>query len=284
MPVHPHHRNVTRPGHAIRRSERELWHYEGLRVGSTSALRELLDAHHEGMHHLASTYLPITDPAAEETRQQLLRHAWSTAFGGLNMFAWHTTLRAWLFGILVGVGRAASTEPGPPPEGSLLTPAPAGTAHPGSAAQLPWTTWWTPGSWAWVQAWVASRPRDEREVMVLLDVLGWSTEEARDALGRTDVVVAQLHQRLHHDLAAVLSRELGLPAPEVLPGDGPLSDLGGLLAQMPLPAAADPPPQVMADFRRWRVERGLTLSRRLAGRVRRRQLRRHIGRAVLPTA
>jgi DNA-directed RNA polymerase specialized sigma24 family protein len=48
------------------------------------------------MMRVARWYRPDEDGA-----RRLVRQAWVTALGGLDMFTWHTSFRAWLFGILL---------------------------------------------------------------------------------------------------------------------------------------------------------------------------------------
>ncbi len=247
------------------RSLDELWVYEGLRIGSTRAMAALLEQHHAPMARLAALYRP-SDPEA------LVAATWTTALGGLSTFVWHTSFRSWLFGILVAAGRADHpARRAAPPAGRLLAdPARVDTVRPDEPGQLPWTAWWTPTSWAQMQGWLASRPLAEREVVEMVHVLGWSPDEARDALGWTDATLRMLHDRVRADLAARLAAEMG---EEEVAADG----LGALLAQLPGHDGAVAPDALLEEFRRWRKARGLTVSRRLAGQLRRQRRHRQLG-------
>ena len=250
----------------------ELWLYEGLRIGSTRAMARLLELHHPSMARLAALYRP-------EDPEPLVAATWSTALGGLSTFVWHTSFRSWLFGILVAAGRAAHPpRPADVPTARLLAdPERVDTVAPEGPAQLPWTAWWTPSTWARMQGWLAARPLAEREVVELVDVLGWSPDEARDALGWTDATLAGLHERVHDALAGVLAREMGTDAPTP-------TGMGGLLAQLPGHDGATAPPALLDDYRRWRKARGLTVSRRIAGQLARRRRHRQLGQGLIGLA
>lgn len=239
----------------------ELALYEALRVGRLRAFRALVADLDAPMARLAAWYAP-----GEERR--LVRATWTTALRGLSMFTWHTTFRAWLVGILVAHARACATPPvaatpGGAPARVLVAPrvrTPVGA--PPALADLPWTERWGSGSWDGLVAVIDALPRSDRELLVLEDVEGWPAEEARAILGLTgeehDRRLASARQvvvrRLAEDLHAV-------PAPAVPWADA--AEVAALLAQLPAEPPPPPGPELIADFKRWRAERGLTAVRRL---------------------
>lgn len=234
----------------------ELWCYEGLRVGHRRALDALLEAHLADMAQLAGLY--------GTSSRQLLTHAWTVAFGGLPMFTWHTTMRAWLFGIVVGAGRshgAAGAEDHQPPREAVRilagTPEDA-TAGVRSAADLPFTSWWGTDSWRALDAWLRRRPLAEQEAVALIDGAGWSAGEARDALGWTDEHLARLHQRVGQALASALVAETG----GRLPRD-PAAALA-LAGQLTRDVEEAAPEQIREAFHDWRRTRGVSRGKRVA--------------------
>lgn len=176
--------------------------FEGLRLGSTQAFGELLDAYDAPMRRLARLYV------ADEQVGPLVRQTWSTALPGLDMFTWHTTLRAWVTGIFVTYGRAwhtaaegvAGTAPaaapavaaptardGPSPSQDGPTADAAGTRSPDDVpwGSLGWSGLWGPDGWQLLEDVMAAQPMDVREVLWLRDVEAWSWREVLDALGLT---------------------------------------------------------------------------------------------------
>ncbi len=174
--------------------------FEGLRLGSTQAFGELLDSYDAPMRRLARLYV------TEDQVGPLVRQTWSTALPGLDMFTWHTTLRAWVTGIFVTYGRAWHTAaegtagtgtapagavpvapgaPSPPQDRATLD----GTAGTSSDAvpwgSLGWSGLWGPDGWQLLEDVMAAQPLDVREVLWLRDVEAWSWREVLDALGLT---------------------------------------------------------------------------------------------------
>lgn len=186
--------------------------FEGLRLGSTQAFGELLDSYDAPMRRLARLYV------TEDQVGPLVRQTWSTALPGLDMFTWHTTLRAWVTGIFVtygrawhtaaegvtGTGTAAAPAPGAAPGAAPAGAAPVAPGAPsppqdgptadGTAAHSPddvpwsslgWSGLWGPDGWQLLEDVMAAQPLDVREVLWLRDVEAWSWREVLDALGLT---------------------------------------------------------------------------------------------------
>lgn len=251
--------------------------FEGLRVGSTQAFEDLLAAEDAGMRRLARLYVP------EEHVAPLVRQAWSVALPGLDMFTWHTTLRAWLTGILVTYGRAWHLSPArtggtPPPSAAVTVVAPRGQGHAGgtgttgtpvlAADPLPWSSlaWspaWTPGSWEALERALASRPLPEQEVLWLHDVEGWPWREVLDTLGLVADEGAALLHGGREALAVAVAEHLG--AADGGAGDEEQRSAGvaGLLAAL-RPRRSDPVPDagLVRGFVAWRRQRGVRAWRR----------------------
>lgn len=274
--------------------------FEGLRLGSTQAFEELLAAEDAAMRRLARLYVPETEVAA------LLRHTWAVALPGLDMFTWHTTLRAWLTGILVTYGRAArSTGPRSPSSSSwssagapvaavaarapttrvatataaVPTP-PTASTDPIPWSSLGWSGLWSPAGWDLLEAALAARPLPEREVLWLHDVEGWSWREVLDALGLTAAQGEALRHRGRDGLARTVAVHLGedLDDPARGPGDAGsdererLDGVAALLSALrPRQQATTADPGLVRTFTAWRRRRGVAVWRRWrweVGRVR----------------
>jgi RNA polymerase sigma-70 factor, ECF subfamily len=163
-----------------------------LRAGDERAFASLIDRHHGAMLRLARTFVP-TDAVAEEVVQE----TWLAVLGQLDRFEGRSTLKTWLFRILVnraktrGV-RERRTVPfsalsGPDDDGRMVderTPA----ARP----------WCDPERRldslerrAALRAALAALPARQRVVVTLRDVEGLDAEEVCDLLE-----ISQGNQRL----------------------------------------------------------------------------------------
>ncbi|MGJ7441187.1 RNA polymerase sigma factor [Aquipuribacter sp. MA13-6] len=240
--------------------------FEGLRLGSTQAFGEVLDSYDASMRRLARLYVP------EDQVGALLRQTWSTALPGLDMFTWHTTLRAWVTGIFVTYGRAwrssaAGTAPataahtrapalGPPtaraPDGPEVSPDPV------PWGSLGWSGRWGPDGWQLLEDVMATQPLDVREVLWLRDVETWPWREVLDALGLTAAQGRELLVAGRAALAAAVADHVGAdPDPH---GEGRLRTDGvaTLLASL---RPVHPPPVVDRELQRlfatWRRQRGV---------------------------
>jgi DNA-directed RNA polymerase specialized sigma24 family protein len=253
--------------------------FEGLRLGSTQAFEEALHADDATMRRLARLYVADDQVAA------LVRQTWSVALPGLDMFTWHTTLRAWLTGILVTYGRARRPPPAaaPGPPGPIASPAPAGrttqansgglgtAATVGVATEpLPWSTlgWsslWSPDSWGVLEQALAARPLAEQEVLWLHDVEGWEWREVLDTLGLTAAEGADLRHRGRAALSVAVARHVGV-APGVAAAGGEDQRLEGVAALLsdlrPRQQETAPDPQLVRTFTSWRRHRGARAWRR----------------------
>ncbi len=260
---------VQPPGSYPRAMADEGVLFEGLRLGSTQAFEELLRAEGPTMQRLSRLYVP------EEASPRLVRQAWAVALPGLDMFTWHTTLRAWLTGILVTYGRAARLSPAapapthPPAPSTPSTPvaAPTGRTPATPATPVPWATlrWssrWTADSWVAFEGALAALPLPEREVLWLRDVEGWSWREVLDTLGLTAEQGDLLLHRGRSSLLGSIARWLGA-APVDPTGQEPLDGVVALLGGLH-PAAEEtaPDPQLLRMFTAWRRRRGVRAWRR----------------------
>lgn len=249
------------------RSADELALFEGLRLGSERAFRRLVTAHQAPMLRLSALY--ADDAGAQE---ELVRWTWSTALHGLGMFTWHTSFRAWLFGILAAHGRARP--PTAPPTAPAPDPACGGTAAPAAGADLDWAglAWsprWSAEGWQAVERALAALPMAQREVVHLRDIERWPASEADAALGVTADEGGRLLARGREAVRVAVRAWLGLP-PSALADpqrerDGVVELLGLLRPAATGSPDADPAHELVAIFRDWRAARRIPVWRRLRG-------------------
>lgn len=241
----------------VRAGTAEEWAlFEDLRLGSGRAFRRLVDAHDPAMRRLVALHT-TADPST------VVLHAWATALPGLDMFTWHTSLRSWLFGIVLSYATSQATaRPGPP----VHVPAPEPVAEDQAVVwdSLAWSRPWGPGGWAAVDAALASLDSDERSVLWLALAEGWPMQEVCDTVGLTaargDLVLSAATQALTSAVATHLGRS-----------DRPArAALGSLLAASIPDPGRTPDAELTAMFRHWRRDRGLTLWHRLLRRGERR--------------
>lgn len=267
---------------AAPRDLEELALYEGLRRGRGRAFRRLQQLHARPMLRVAGWY--VADPS--EARR-LVVWTWLTALNGLSMFTWHSTFRAWLFGILVGAGRTRAAGHAVAPPASVQPPV-SPAAAPLDWADLAWSPHWSPASWAALQSAIAGLPLPEQEVLRLRDIEGWTAREACDTLGLTQSEERRLLHAGRTTLSEWLRLHLGAqpcggscaqPALRVtdhLEGDTAafaahvqrcptctcrVLRIRGLVATLHLLApdepSGPPDPELMAAFQRWRAGRRL---------------------------
>jgi RNA polymerase sigma-70 factor (ECF subfamily) len=170
-----------------------------LRRGDERAFVDLVDALGPGLRRVALLYTPsaaIADEVVQET--------WIGVIRGLDRFEGRSSLRTWIFRILVNIARTrgerehrsipfsafvdAQAEPGEPavePDRFL----PADSDWPGHWASFP--RHWdevpeerlaSAETLAVVRAAIDTLPPSQREVITLRDVEGWSSDEVCNAL------------------------------------------------------------------------------------------------------
>jgi len=242
--------------------------FEGLRLGSERSFRRLVAAHHASMLRLAALYVDDAD-----AQEELIRWTWSTALHGLGMFTWHTSFRAWLFGILAAHSRARSPTapppPGPPGRTPAELPARADMDADMDWVGLAWSPRWSSDGWRVVEQALAALPMAQREVVHLRDIEGWPAADADAALGVTADEGERLLAGGHEAVRAAVRAWLGLPPPgpaDVQRETDGVSELLGLMAPAATTAPnGTPPAQLLAIFRDWRASRRIPVWRQLRG-------------------
>lgn len=153
------------------------------------------------MVRVARGYVP-NDAVAEEVAQE----AWLGVLSGIARFEGRSTLRSWIFQIVIhcAMRRGQRERRDIPlsslaPEGDAAEPAvPADRFF--TEAHPRWPGHWSAGPEPWaedrllsmetmdlVRRAIEGLPKDQREVITLRDIEEWSAEEVCDALGLSDV-------------------------------------------------------------------------------------------------
>jgi RNA polymerase sigma-70 factor (ECF subfamily) len=201
-----------------------------LRQGDETAFVCLIEAHYTAMIHTALLYVS-TRPVAEEVVQE----TWLEVFRGLARFEGRSSLKTWIFRILTNIARTRGQqesrsvafsaldgpeddveEPAVPPErfqvagpwqGSWLTP-------PREWADLPEARVLSSETQACIEAAIQALAPQQRAVITLRDVSGWSAGEVCTVLGisaaNQRVVLHRARTKVRSALELYLNPELTL--------------------------------------------------------------------------
>jgi RNA polymerase sigma-70 factor (ECF subfamily) len=193
-----------------------------LRAGDENAFEEVVGSYHAAMVRVASFYVP-----SRAVAEEVVQETWLAVIGGLDRFEGRSSLKTWIFGILTKQARRRGererrsvpfssmttvdeeSDPGLEPERFRLAP-----DH--------WAGHWSdpPRPWSDVVVdrleeaetrsvvldAIRGLPANQREVIALRDVEGWSASEVSAALGITDVNQRVLLHRGRVRVRAALDR------------------------------------------------------------------------------
>ena len=201
---------------------------EQLRSGNEAAFVVLIDRYHQALLHLAKVYVTV-QPVAEEVVQE----TWLAVLEGLHRFEGRSSLKTWIFHILVNRARTQAKREGRSVPFSSLVEYDMDAAE--SAVEpnrfLPddhqWAGHWVsfPMNWAEipedrllsketsarVQHAIETLPAAQRTIIILRDVEGWSAEEACTILGISDSNQRVLLHRARSKVRGVLERYFADP-------------------------------------------------------------------------
>ncbi len=200
----------------------ELRLVEALRRRDEAAFLILVETHHNSLLRLAQMYVRTRDVAEE-----VVQETWLGVLKGIDSFESRSSLKTWIFRILMNRARTRAEREGrTSPFSQLFDPA----TEPGEPAMdpdrfLPADNPAEPGHWAkppvgWgdtgekqlltkemrahIQRAIEALPSNQREVITLRDVEGRTSEEVCNALG-----VSETNQRvLLHRARAKVRRKL----------------------------------------------------------------------------
>jgi RNA polymerase sigma-70 factor (ECF subfamily) len=199
------------------------------RDGDADAFASLVDRHSGGMLRVAMSHVP-TRAVAEEVVQE----AWLGVLEGLDRFEGRSSLKTWIYRILINraisrgqrerrsvpfssLAASEAAEPGEPAV-DLSRFRPAGDPHAGHWADPP-TPWdevpedrlLSRETFAVVERALAELPPGQRDVVTLRDVQGWTSEEVRNALDLSEtnqrVLLHRGRSKLRRALEGYLNNE-----------------------------------------------------------------------------
>lgn len=219
-------RNADRPPPASVSGSDEALLARALRERDEGAFRRVVERFFSPMVRLARIYVRTSDEAEE-----VVQETWLAALGGIGRFRGRASIRTWLFHILRNRARtrgkrAARTIPFSQLQdpdihaGPEIDPAAhswgAGRVH-GADCGDPERDLLAGELRSQVDRALKHLPARQREVMVLRDVEGWTSEEVRAALGLSEgnqrVLLHRARSRVREVLRPYL--ELGEPAMRV---------------------------------------------------------------------
>jgi RNA polymerase sigma-70 factor (ECF subfamily) len=208
----------------VERTEEDL--VSALRGGDEAAFREVVREWHSSLLRVAQIFVPSRSVAEE-----VVGDTWLRVLGALDRFEGRSSLKTWVFRILVNTAKTRAQREGRTIPFSALQDA---ARVPEAAVEperfLPEDHDRYPGHWATppaelpedrllanetrerIAAAIDELPANQRAVISLRDVEGWSSEEVRNALD-----VSEVNQRvlLHRARARVRSAlEAYLAPPE----------------------------------------------------------------------
>lgn len=183
---------------AVKPTDSEL--LEQLRRADETAFRELVDRFDPGLRRMACLYV---DPSVVD---DVVQDTWIVVIRGIDRFEGRSTLRTWVFGILVNIARRRAQREGRTVPFAALASADdawAGTVelarlrHP----ELGEGYWAAPPTWARDPADAAITAEEralvlgaierlapaQREVITLRDLEGWTGPEVSEVLGISNV-------------------------------------------------------------------------------------------------
>ena len=195
---------------------------DALRAGDEGAFGWLLDTYSARLHRLARSYVH-TEAAAEEAVQE----TWLAVIGGIGRFEGRSSLKTWIYRILVNQARRRGARDGRAVPFSALTDDDRPVVDPD--AFLPpghaWAGHWASPPWHWehlpaerleaaetidvVRRTIDSLAPLAREVIVLRDVEGWAPADVGCLLEITDgnqrVVLHRARARVRRAVEAHLA-------------------------------------------------------------------------------
>jgi RNA polymerase sigma-70 factor, ECF subfamily len=208
----------------VERTDAEL--VAALRAGDEETFRALVRDWHPALVRVARIFVP-TQAIAEDVVQD----TWIRVLGALDRFEGRSSLKTWVFRILVNTAKTRAQREGRVlPFSSLADPAlvpeaavdadrflsPDDPLHPGAWAapprQLPEERLLAAETRERIGAAIDALPPNQRAVISLRDVEGWTSDEVRNALDISEVNQRVLLHRARARVRAALEEYLGREA------------------------------------------------------------------------
>jgi RNA polymerase sigma-70 factor (ECF subfamily) len=211
---------------AVVASQEDLHLVELLRAGDETAFMMLVERYQAAMLRIARMYV-----STQATAEEVVQDAWLGVLRGLDAFQGRSSLRTWVFRILVNTAKTrGQRESRSMPFSSVWTPDPEGEpAVPAdrflSGTDDRWPRHWAsePASWegvpedrllsketlARIGEVIETLPPNQREVIRLRDVLGWTSQEVCNALELSETNQRVLLHRARAKVRRALEEYLG---------------------------------------------------------------------------
>jgi RNA polymerase sigma-70 factor, ECF subfamily len=188
---------------------------ERLRNGDEQAFMELVERYGASMLRVAQSFV-----RSRAVAEEVVQDAWLGVLRGIDRFEGRSSLKTWLFRIVVNTAKTRGEREARSVPFSALVDDPAveperflGVDHPQSPGA--WAT--PPSDWPdeklearevrdLVDGVIAELPPQQRQVITLRDVLGLDAEEACNALGLTEVNQRVLLHRARSRVRRALER------------------------------------------------------------------------------
>jgi RNA polymerase sigma-70 factor, ECF subfamily len=183
-----------------------------LRAGDERAFMEIVEQYTPGMRRLALSY--VRTPALAD---EVVQEAWLGVLKGLDRFEGRSALKTWIYSIVANVARTrAVREARSVPFSSFATDDETSVdpdrfipdGHWGSPPE-PWRAVLDDEARAVIDAAIAVLPDQQRQVIELRDVEGWSSDEVRNVLELSVTNQRVLLHRARSKVRAALEDYLG---------------------------------------------------------------------------
>ncbi|ABS27803.1 RNA polymerase sigma factor [Anaeromyxobacter sp. Fw109-5] len=192
-----------------------------LRAGDERAFLALVNRHHAAMVRVAASYV-----RSRAVAEEVVQETWVGVLGGLHLFEGRSSLKSWIFSILVNRAKARGLkEARSVPLSSLASDeedAPAVSPDRFRGEEDRWAGHWAEPPEPWPDARVESSelvalvaealetlPPSQRTVMSLRDVDGWEASEVCELMGISEVNQRVLLHRARSKVRAYVEERLG---------------------------------------------------------------------------
>lgn len=199
---------------------------ERLRAGDESAFRELVRRHHTAMVRFAETFVP-----SRAVAEEVVQEAWLGVVKGIDRFEGRAALSTWIFRIVANIARTqgqrerrtvptanlsdelADGRPSVPPGRFRGPPGRGAWSYPPAPwSGLPDERLLARSTFERVAAIASGLSENQRQVLVLRDIEGWSPAEVCNLLELSEVNQRVLLHRARSRVRAALEDELGAPS------------------------------------------------------------------------
>jgi RNA polymerase sigma-70 factor (ECF subfamily) len=183
-----------------------------LRAGDERAFMELVTAYTPGMRRLALSF--VRTPAVAD---DVVSEAWLAVLNGLGRFEGRASLKTWIYQIVANIARTRAVREARSTPFSAFATADEPSVDPDRFARggawdsppEPWRAILDSEARAVIEVAIAALPEQQRQVIELRDVEGWSSEEVRNVLELSETNQRVLLHRARSKVRAALEAYLG---------------------------------------------------------------------------